>query len=687
MKRITTILAISLFLLSQKGWSQDCDSIFIIPSIEVISNNTPTIIENPLGNINYYDICLNEKIDFSGSWKYKGEQNPQDAEDEVFTWNHLIDGTLFSDQGQFYSPIFTQRGIHEISLNITDNNNCNNKIIEKIYVRVSHVETSELFVDPSIVCIDIETEIEAGIRPSISVIPMNTENKFPTQTIIQSGPACPKNVFEEAIQVNSFLPNQSLNQVNDFGKVCMNIEHSRAQDLTIELIAPNGGKVILLRDENGVGEGNGGNDLGLFPKLGTPNEIDSENCEQASNLAGIGSTYCWSPDPTDGTWHDLEDQGQLVYPFNHEQSYVIKESNIEENKRIYSAYDNTFNNILNTELNGDWTLKIEDIQNSKNGYIFEWWIEFDQAITPSNLTFKPQASTFKWFSEDSLVSTTNTTLFESSIPGTFKYDMNISDSFGCEYDGSVEVTVPTRLELLSKISIPDSCEKRIGKVAVEGIGGTKPYEYFWNTIGKMDSTVSYLRSGTYPYIITDATNCTFEGEVIVEDRSKQVEALFSHELDTCTSELNLINESTNLLNNIWNYQTAEPNYEKDLIVPNLGGIYNIELIASNEHCADTVSSTIDLTGTDAYSRVKFPNVFTPNEDGINDLLSIYGLRDCETGSLKIFNKWGDEVYYSIFPGRYLWDGKRFDEELSEGTYFYVLKLNHAEFKGAFSLFR
>lgn len=681
MKRITTILAISLLLFTQEAWSQDCDSIFIVPSIEVTSDINPTIVENPLGNITYYDICIDDTIHFLGNWRYLNELEPQHPVDSMFNWEHKIDGAVSFENEKSYSPIFKQRGLHEISLNITDSLGCINKSIEKTYVRVSHVEPDEAFITPSIVCIDTEKEIEVAIRPDISVIPMNLENKFSNQKIIPTDTDCePDSIYKESITVNSFLPGQSLTDVSKIDRVCINMEHSYGGHLIMELSGPNGANVILLSDENGTGEGKGGNGLGLFSKIGTPNSNDNINCEAALNPPGEGSLYCWSPNPTVGTWHDLKANGSLGNP-------IISSDIDPNNYRTYAAYNDSFNELNGTKLNGEWNLTIKDIDKGGNGYVFEWWIEFNESITPSNLTFKPQASSYEWLYNDSLISRTNTTLFKSTVPGNFEYDIDILDSFGCSYQVADDVMVPTRIELISEISIPDSCENRIGKIAVEVAGGTKPYEYFWNTIGKTDSTVSYLRSGTYPYVITDATNCTFEDEVVVEDRSKQVEALFSHELDTCTSELNLINESTNLLYSVWNYEAPKPSFENDLVLPNLGGIYNIELIGSNEHCADTISSTIDLTGTDAYSRVKFPNVFTPNEDGINDLLSIYGLRDCETGSLKIYNKWGDEVYYSIFPGRYLWDGKRFDEELSEGTYFYVLKLNHAEFKGAFSLFR
>ena len=96
---------------------------------------------------------------------------------------------------------------------------------------------------------------------------------------------------------------------------------------------------------------------------------------------------------------------------------------------------------------------------------------------------------------------------------------------------------------------------------------------------------------------------------------------------------------------------------------------------------------INLSISDITDRIKFPNIFTPNGDAKNDFLTIQGLKDCDAGVLRIFNRWGGEVYYSIYPRTEPWDGKHINEEVNDGVYFYVLKLKYAQIKGTFTLLR
>ena len=49
-----------------------------------------------------------------------------------------------------------------------------------------------------------------------------------------------------------------------------------------------------------------------------------------------------------------------------------------------------------------------------------------------------------------------------------------------------------------------------------------------------------------------------------------------------------------------------------------------------------------------------PNVFTPNNDGINDVFEIQG-ENINEFQLWIFNRWGEEVYYTNVMTDY-WDG-------------------------------
>ncbi|MDX2189209.1 MAG: gliding motility-associated C-terminal domain-containing protein [Bacteroidota bacterium] len=67
-----------------------------------------------------------------------------------------------------------------------------------------------------------------------------------------------------------------------------------------------------------------------------------------------------------------------------------------------------------------------------------------------------------------------------------------------------------------------------------------------------------------------------------------------------------------------------------------------------------------------------PNVFTPNNDGVNDQFEISGLNRQKT-TLNVFNRWGQQVYQSGENNYYNnWKA----ENLAEGVYYYTIKFNH-----------
>jgi len=657
----------------QYGFSQEeCQNINILPKITSDMETSPQMDSIVGQRYFYFDICQGDSIDFQGGWVYKDVQtSPQSIIDSKFKWQY--NGDSISPERDF-TQVFTQSGIHEIRLDIEDANECTNKVIEKVYVRVSI--TPSMSIDPPVACLDTETELYAKIEPEPAIRNMNSNHTHDFTEFIPRSTGCSGSIYEKSIEINSFLPGQTLRNLNDFARICINMEHTYVGDLTMELVAPNGNTVILLADENGLSNYNGltGNDLGE-----ATNEFLGSSCEASDSPPGIGYDYCWSPNPTTDTWHDLHAAGTLGNP--------IPASNIDTDTPIYSAYNNSFSHIQNTPLNGEWKLKIRDWHTIDDGYIFRWWIDFDETIVPANLTYIPNTESFVWTNLNEPFSTENSFPFTPSNPGTYSYYLTIEDDFGCEYSDSVDVNVPTKLELLSETSIPDSCENRIGSVTIQGVGGTEPYEYEWTTLGESGSTASYLRAGSYPYIITDDTNCTYEDEASVGQRGKEITANFSHYIDTCLSELKLFNESTNSTYVKWDLDSNGSSLEENPFIPNDGDEYQIKLIASDQYCSDTIYDVINLKSTYAGNRIKFPNVFTPNGDFKNDVLTINGLKECEPAVLKIFNKWGDEVYYSIYPSTEPWDGKHLGKDVSKGVYFCVLELNYYKFKGTVSLLR
>lgn len=98
-----------------------------------------------------------------------------------------------------------------------------------------------------------------------------------------------------------------------------------------------------------------------------------------------------------------------------------------------------------------------------------------------------------------------------------------------------------------------------------------------------------------------------------------------------------------------------------------GEAKNLAKITSAEKDVDPSNNS--STDEKNINSVKIPNIFTPNNDGINDAFVIPGLLSYPDNELNIFNRGGGSVYQKrsyqndwVAPG------------LADGTYFYVLKV-------------
>lgn len=71
---------------------------------------------------------------------------------------------------------------------------------------------------------------------------------------------------------------------------------------------------------------------------------------------------------------------------------------------------------------------------------------------------------------------------------------------------------------------------------------------------------------------------------------------------------------------------------------------------------------------------ELPNVFTPNADNANDLLTPIQSRFIDEIDLKIFNRWGAIVFETSDP-EISWDGKNLrNQDLAEGVYYYTCRV-------------
>lgn len=102
----------------------------------------------------------------------------------------------------------------------------------------------------------------------------------------------------------------------------------------------------------------------------------------------------------------------------------------------------------------------------------------------------------------------------------------------------------------------------------------------------------------------------------------------------------------------------------------------LEAYSYNCALADTVSKKvrINLEMLPKDTEGLFPNVFTPNADGINDYFSITRedvipcIVDME---IHIFNRWGKLVYHNVGE-TFSWDGTFEGHEVSAGVYYFII---------------
>ncbi len=89
-------------------------------------------------------------------------------------------------------------------------------------------------------------------------------------------------------------------------------------------------------------------------------------------------------------------------------------------------------------------------------------------------------------------------------------------------------------------------------------------------------------------------------------------------------------------------------------------------ITVTDTCGNTASNTV-LVNVLLECKLKVPNVFTPNGDGINDIFLVSGV-GLKSYSATIFDRWGIKVFESNDVTQ-SWDGKNSDD----GTYYYIIK--------------
>ena len=299
---------------------------------------------------------------------------------------------------------------------------------------------------------------------------------------------------------------------------------------------------------------------------------------------------------------------------------------------------------------------------------------------------------YLWTPNDALSS--NTAQNPTANPqGTTTYSVNVTDANGCTNDANLTVTVNP---LPTAVATPNTTICAGSSLALFAEGGDI---YSWSPATALNSTsipnpISTPTSTiTYVVTVTDLNGCQDDTSVVIEVNEQPKAEFFADSNSTVIScngvSVNLINQSTDALNYLWNFgDGASSTEENPSHLYSFGDPKLITLIAINNICSDTVE--LDFAPQTISSLLaNVPNVFSPNNDGVNDCYDLgdkIDFRDCSDWS--VFNRWGQKVFQSS-SSQNCWNGKQNSsgDDLPTGAYFYILNVNGGQYKGTISLFR
>lgn len=222
------------------------------------------------------------------------------------------------------------------------------------------------------------------------------------------------------------------------------------------------------------------------------------------------------------------------------------------------------------------------------------------------------------------------------------------------------------------------------------LGTSTPYDsYTWSN-GATSPTIT-VGSGTYSVVVTDANGCTGGSASVNVIVGNDPTAGFGMDPVPVVpgEDLTFTDASNGNGSTItgWSWEltyggnvVATGTGTEFITVLNTPGPYTMCLtVTTAEGCTDVLCQDFAMGVLEIF----IPNVFSPNGDGNNDYLEFTNIEFYPNSDLKVYSRWGNVVYESA-SYRNQWNAR----DVSEGTYFYILKLSDGrEYNGHVTLLR
>jgi gliding motility-associated-like protein len=260
------------------------------------------------------------------------------------------------------------------------------------------------------------------------------------------------------------------------------------------------------------------------------------------------------------------------------------------------------------------------------------------------------------------------------------YSLEIKDNIGCiiNRDFTIFRQEPINISLVEKVLT--DCNSNTTKVQNTPTitGGFLPYTYNWSAgiiSGNNNEIMTTSQSGAYILTITDGKGCTESVSIQIDvpdvgfpDFSFESFALSQYSFISIDDPIQFTNLSTgDFTSSSWDFGDGSP------IVNSLDAVHTYDqvgaftVILTIEYGYGCVfQSTQDINVTKGYFLV-LPNAFSPNEDGINDVVRPL-FRGFTSIKMSVYDTWGSLVYFEQGTSLKGWNGFINDKPTENGNY-------------------
>jgi len=249
------------------------------------------------------------------------------------------------------------------------------------------------------------------------------------------------------------------------------------------------------------------------------------------------------------------------------------------------------------------------------------------------------------------------------------YADTLTTSSGC--DSAILLTLTYSDPVFGLTSTPSCFMQESGSIIIDNVsGGVDPYVYSINGVDYQDSPeFDGVGPGEYDVYMVDDFGCsTVESITVDEIPGITADVLDSYLIcggDPIVIDVTQPSAAVDTVIYEWSDGTDGSSFT---IAAN--GSYWVEI--SNSCESQRYEFNVASEDESPASKIYVPNVFTPNEDGINDYFKAFASAPVINFEMHLYDRWGEELLI-MYDIEEFWDGGFLGQSMQPGVYVWWLK--------------